>query len=111
MAPGFTIGGEMMVSEGVLGQLLRLIGVAGFVLVLVVFTRPLWMGTAQPQGGERIATDNCEEQTSPEWIHVDTTPPPEEEEKDATPLGERQKTQKFQIGLMWVHLRHHLSTT
>ena len=88
MAPGITVGGEMMLSERVFGQLICLVGVAGFMLVLVVFTRPFWRGTAQPQEGERIATDNSDEQTGPDWIHVDATPPPEED-KEATPLGER----------------------
>ena len=90
MAPGFTV--DLMMSERVVGQLICLVGGVGLILLLiiVVFTRPFWRGTgkAKPQE-EDIATDNGEEQTGPDWIHVDATPPPpEEEENDATPLDE-----------------------
>ena len=40
MAPGVTLGGAMMVSEQVFGQLLCFVAMLGFLLVLAVFTRP-----------------------------------------------------------------------
>ena len=81
MAPGVTLGGEMMVSQQVFGQLLCFVAMPGFLLVLAVFTRPCW-GTARQQQRTHIAGEDADEQEAPDWIRVDAAPPPHSKEED-----------------------------
>ena len=81
MAPGVTLGGEMMVSEQVFGQLLCFAAMLGFLLVIAVFTRPYW-GTARQQQHAHIAGEDADEQEAPDWTHVDAAPPRSYEEDE-----------------------------